>query len=351
MKLTPLQKLIIQSIINLFETGTLRGDYSQITLLKGDSGGLTFGKSQTTLMSGNLFILVDDYCQAPNALFAAGLRPYLKRLRRRDSSLNLDWTLKQLLRKSGSDPVMRNVQDAFFDKVYWAPAVVAAERLGIQTPLGMAVVYDSFIHGSFQKIADRTNNDVGSVRMTTEKKWIAAYVRLRRAWLKSCPMPLPNTTYRQDTFSKLILAGNWDLELPFVAWGQSVSKQSLDMDSLGIATGDEDAWTLYLNDTKLGTTWQNPQDSYRNYFPARKLLEKLHGEAETEASLHFTGSALEWDNKAMSVPALLVSGEAWGQVRALAAASGLVVERDIETRTLRLTRNIVKAAPLPQEDK
>ena len=58
--LTDLQKKAAQAVVNVFETGHARGEYGQVTLLPGDSGHLTYGRSQTTLASGNLFLLIKD---------------------------------------------------------------------------------------------------------------------------------------------------------------------------------------------------------------------------------------------------------------------------------------------------
>ena len=43
---------------------------------------------------------------------------------------------------------MRDIQDVFFNERYFTPAMRAGEHAGIQEPLGRAVVYDSFVHGS-----------------------------------------------------------------------------------------------------------------------------------------------------------------------------------------------------------
>jgi hypothetical protein len=40
---------------------------------------------------------------------------------------------------------MRETQDLFFDQTYWQPAERFANQLGVTTPLGMAVVYDSLV--------------------------------------------------------------------------------------------------------------------------------------------------------------------------------------------------------------
>ena len=47
--LTITQKKTAQAIINIFETGVVLGNYGQVTLIDGDTGHLTFGRSQTTL--------------------------------------------------------------------------------------------------------------------------------------------------------------------------------------------------------------------------------------------------------------------------------------------------------------
>jgi len=69
-----LQKATAQAIVNIFETGSILGNYGAVTVIKGDSGHLTYGRSQTTLGSGNLYKLLLSYCRQSNALFAAQLR-------------------------------------------------------------------------------------------------------------------------------------------------------------------------------------------------------------------------------------------------------------------------------------
>jgi len=75
--ITDLNKLSIQAIVNVFETGRAHGDYGKVTLLSGDSGHLTYGRSQTTLASGNLFLLVQAYSEAESAQFGDALSAFL----------------------------------------------------------------------------------------------------------------------------------------------------------------------------------------------------------------------------------------------------------------------------------
>ena len=78
--LTHTQKKAAESIVNLFETSEVLGDYSKVTLIAGDTGHLTFGRSQTTLGSGNLYELMRRYCDNGGALFGARLTHWLPRL-------------------------------------------------------------------------------------------------------------------------------------------------------------------------------------------------------------------------------------------------------------------------------
>ncbi len=213
--LTDLQKRTAQAIVNIFETGRVLGDYGKVTLLPGDAGHLTYGRSQTTLASGTLSLLVKSYCEAEGAQFAAPLRAYLDRLAACDLSLDQDAVLRGLLRDAGDDPVMHDVQDSFFDRVYWAPAVQAASDLGIVSGLGTGVVYDSCVHGSWGLMRDRTTARHGAAGVIGEEVWIGDYVQERSYWLANHPNALlRRTVYRMEAFNELIEDAKWSLPLP-----------------------------------------------------------------------------------------------------------------------------------------
>jgi chitosanase len=223
-----IQKRTAQAIVNIFETDRPLGDYGNITLLAGDSGHLTYGRSQTTLGSGNLYLLIKAYCEAEGAQFAGALTAYLARLAGRDTSLDTDVALRALLREAGGDPVMRAVQDAFFDRVYWDPSMRRAADTGISTGLGAAVVYDSGVQGSWGVVRDLNNTRSGLLQNIGEEAWVKGYVSARRDWLANHANPaLRRTVYRMDAFHRLIGAGNWNLELPFRVRGILLSRNIL----------------------------------------------------------------------------------------------------------------------------
>ena len=227
--LTELQKQAAQAIVNIFETGKVLGDYASVVSVAGDPGGLTYGKAQTTINSGNLYLLIKAYTEATGALFADDLLPYLRPLREIDQRLNNDAALHTILRRAGKeDGVMLDTQDAFFDRVYWVPAVNLASEIGVETALGTAVVYDSKIHGSWLRMRDRTVERHGQLSAVGEETWIAHYLNVRREWLATHSIPLlRRTVYRMDALKQLIREDNWRLELPFTVRGLRIDEDTL----------------------------------------------------------------------------------------------------------------------------
>lgn len=226
--LTPLQKLAAQAIVNIFETGAARGRYGQVTVLPGDTGHLTYGRAQTTLGSGNLYVLIKSYCGTPGALHTDELSQYLDGLQRRDTTLDTDETLQAILRAAGGDPVMQGAQDAFFDRAFWTPATRAADLIGATTALGTAIIYDGHIQGAWQLMFDRTNGRHGRLQDIGEETWFAFYVDGRRNWLANHSNPaLHPTVYRMDSFKQLMAEGKWDLSLPFTVRGVTVDENAL----------------------------------------------------------------------------------------------------------------------------
>lgn len=239
----PLQKKICLAIVNIFESGSVNGSYGAVTVLKGDSGHLTYGRSQTTLGSGNLYPLLSGYCAAPDATHAGDLQPYLNRVASKDFTLDSDGVFKGILRDAGHDPAMQNEQDAFFDRAFYNPSVAAAQALGLHQPLSQAVVYDSHIQGGWTRISRLVNNALGPPGTSVdERAWIAKYVETRADFLKAGAKPLPTTVYRMDAFRILIADGKWDLPLALTVHGVAITnlcfQQSPAMPVLRVAVPD-----------------------------------------------------------------------------------------------------------------
>ena len=228
MMLNELQKRTAQSIVNIYETSSVLGDYGCVTILPKDTGHLTYGRSQTTLGSGNLYTLLKRYCDQTNALFAKRLSAWLPQLLAKNIALDADTKLHNVLRAASDDEVMRKTQDEFFDANYWVPAVQAAQRNGIESALGVAVVYDSTVHGSWDFIRKQTNQKIGTIDKLGEQEWIRQYVNVRREWLANhANSILRGTTYRMDAFKAMVSEGYWNLNLPMVVRGAEISPATL----------------------------------------------------------------------------------------------------------------------------
>jgi chitosanase len=226
--ISELQKRTAQAIVNVFETGSARGHYGSVTLIPGDTGHLSYGRSQTTLGSGNLYLLIKAYCAAPEAQLAAALEAFLPRLAEGDTGLDTDLTLRTLLREAGEDPVMQREQDRFFDSIAWLPSLEAASRCGLTSALATCVVYDGHIQGAWGTIRDRTRAAFGEASVIGEQTWVTHYVSTRRHWLGSHPnAALHATVYRMDAFLELIRSAHWDLPLPLTVRGVMISEDAL----------------------------------------------------------------------------------------------------------------------------
>lgn len=220
------QKRKIMQVINVFETGTPTGNYSNISIyadgpvINGQRiKQITYGRSQTTEY-GVLKILIQQYI-ANNGQFASQLKPYVDKIGKQPS-LCTDTTFKSLLKNAGqNDPIMKTTQDVFFDQLYYQPAFKWFTSMKFTLALSLLVIYDSFIHsGSIPVFLRQKFPESVPVNGGDEKKWITQYVAARHDWLgHHSNKILRSTVYRPITFEKVIFQNNWDLTQPIDAHG------------------------------------------------------------------------------------------------------------------------------------
>ncbi|MEQ1604762.1 MAG: chitosanase [Pyrinomonadaceae bacterium] len=226
MNLSSKQKSLITKVINVFETGKPVGNYGVIAIFNdgpGDIRQITYGRSQTTEY-GNLGKLVKNYAAA-NGIYSKKLKPFVDKVG--VTPLTNDDTFKSLLKKAGTeDPLMRTVQDVFFDEVYYKPAMKWATDKGFILPLSALVIYDSFIHsGSILSVIRNAFPETVPADGGNEIEWTTAYVNARHEWLANHTREaVRKTTYRTKCFKTEIDRGNWPLTvLPINANGTKVS--------------------------------------------------------------------------------------------------------------------------------
>jgi chitosanase len=220
------QKRLIERIVNVFETGTPEGDYAAIAIFEDgphDIRQITYGRAQTTEY-GNLRELIRMYAGA-GGRFSGDLAPFVDLIGAEALTDREDFI--GLLKRAGrEDPVMRQIQDEFFDRRYFAPALRWADDHEFALKLSMLVIYDSFIHsGSIPSVIRQKFPEVPPNMGGDERAWTAAYVTARHAWLANHSRPIVRRTiYRTECFTREIGRGNWDLSaLPVNANGTDVS--------------------------------------------------------------------------------------------------------------------------------
>jgi len=228
--LTASQRLVCDRIINVFETDVIEGNYADVTILHDGPGKIrqiTYGAKQTTEYY-NLRQLIQMYVDA-GGIYSAALAPYVPKIK--VIPLVDDQQFIKLLKDAGGkDQVMRQTQDAFFDKIYFQPAQAWAEANGFTLPLSMLVIFDSFIHSG--QIRNDIRDDFPERVPSSggdERTWISQYVDARENWLANHPNhELHATVYRTQCFRREIQRDNWDLaKLPINAHGRLVDDQPI----------------------------------------------------------------------------------------------------------------------------
>jgi chitosanase len=156
-----------------------------------------------------------------SGLFSERLRRYIPKIG--DVPLVDDSQFKQLLSDAGrNDPKMREVQDEFFDKKYFQPAIAWATANGFTLPLSALVIYDSFIHsGGILWFLRKRFLETPPANGGNEKKWIKQYVATRQHWLAThSNTALHPTVYRTGCFIREIDKDDWFLDkLPIETQG------------------------------------------------------------------------------------------------------------------------------------
>ena len=246
MAFTKKQKAAVKAIVSCHETGKAVGNYSALVVLP-DDAGITYGCHQATHKAGSLYAVVKQYCGTSTSENAEILRKYLPELKdpAKRHKLAKDAVLKRVLKKAGGEREMQIAQDKVFENIYFKPALRAVIDSNWKHALSLAVVYDSFIHGSWARLRDK-------VKGKNEKEWIAEYVAVRRKWLSSSKRPiLRKTVYRMATFEKLMKEGNWELELPITAHGVKITQAHLDVWINAMPEADEAFKETPVRQTKV----------------------------------------------------------------------------------------------------
>ncbi len=214
----------IKSISNIFEVGAPRPDFGYIEDL-GDGRGYTitqYGFVTNELEAG---WIIERYTElaAVNSL-----TPFLAQLPPKASgtdSAKLTGFAKAWGRELARGPFLQQACDEVADRLYFNPAMEAADTLGVTLPVGRLIFYDTILqHGggedpdSFGAISERAQKAVGSPKEGREVEFLHAFLKMRRHVLAEPANRETADVWRQsvgrvDVLSDL-LAHNPGLEPP-----------------------------------------------------------------------------------------------------------------------------------------
>ncbi len=188
------QRRVADELVNVFEYSTTSARYDMCGDL-GDGRGLTCGKIGFTTSSTEVRDVVDAYTgRVPDSPLARH-RPRLRELADGGSASTSgldgfagDWAA------AAGDARFRAAQDSLADRLTFDPALAAARRLGIRTPLGVAILLDTAVqHGTsddpdgLPALIRGTNAkaDGSPADGVAEKTWLLAFLDVRRADLRN----------------------------------------------------------------------------------------------------------------------------------------------------------------------
>lgn len=220
-----IDKQFIRRVINAFETGSIKTDYSSIFIYADGPGNirqLTLGWGIT--QHGEMKNLLIDYIKR-GGNYSQQFRNYIDNI----TNVNLykDDNFKLLLTTAAkNDQVFRDSSDYIYDIKYWNKAMDFFNSNGFILPLSALAIQDSIIHsGSIlnflrDRFSEKVPKDGGD-----EKVWLEQYLNTRKDWLSTHSRKiLRNTVYRMDCLLEQITKDNWNLEYrPILANGIKVS--------------------------------------------------------------------------------------------------------------------------------
>jgi chitosanase len=209
-------------ITSTFENSTLGLQYDYVENID-DGRGITAGRAGFTSATGDLLLVVRGYTEVKPDNVLAPYLPALEAANGTDSVTGLGgfadaWAV------AAQDADLRKLQDRVVDELYFNPAMTMAADLGIETPLGQAIIWDTMIqHGAGGNdgtwaVIKETEQDAGAVGQD-ESAWLDAFLdaRLRhllRMYRATTENADESSESRIDALRSLLQGGDLALDLP-----------------------------------------------------------------------------------------------------------------------------------------
>jgi len=209
-------------ITSTFENSTLELQYDYAENI-GDGRGITAGRAGFTSSTGDLLLVVRRYIEVEPDSVLAPYVPALEAVNGTGSVSGLGgfadaWAV------AAEDPDLRELQDRVVDELYFDPAMTMASEMGIETPLGQAIIWDTMIqHGAggddgTRAIIEETQQDAAAVGQD-ESAWLDAFLDARLRHLLHMYRATPanadaSSESRIDALRSLVHGGDLALEPP-----------------------------------------------------------------------------------------------------------------------------------------
>ncbi len=162
-------------------TGKFEGGKAD-SLQTNDDGIISYGIHQATLGSGSLNDVLKRYTELSQTLTSKQIATYLTRVKSKDSTLKSDTAFLKLLKDAASESDMEQAQNEVFSQKYYEPAMKDAATDEVNSALGMAIYYDTEIHGGLDTVRKATKEHF-SQGTHTEKEWLSVFLDERRIYL------------------------------------------------------------------------------------------------------------------------------------------------------------------------
>jgi chitosanase len=192
------QRRIADELVSVFENGTSDLRYDYVESLD-DGRGYTCGKIGFTTSGPEVRDVVAAWAKRRPADPLVRHLPRLRELADGDddgtgglAGFPEDWAA------AARDPEFRRIQDEASDRLAFDPGLRLAQKLGIRTALGVAILFDTAVqHGmgddpdGLPALADRASRMAGGrpADGTPERRWFAAFLDVRADALRHAHDP------------------------------------------------------------------------------------------------------------------------------------------------------------------
>jgi chitosanase len=217
-------KACAERMISVFENESTALQYNYVENLN-DGRGFTAGRAGFVTRDGDLLQVVELYNRMRPSNALSGFLPMLRTALGTASTEGLE-ALPAAWRKAASDPLFRQAQDQVSDRLYYVPAMQAADDLHLRSPLAKFALYDA----SIQHGAGNDSDSLGAIIRATiavrgrpdkagEGKWLATFLQTRKKVLLNATDPRTRAAWKESVGRvneqlRLLREGNLQLSGP-----------------------------------------------------------------------------------------------------------------------------------------